>query len=303
MPGEETRRAGKPVRRSQARAPSPLHQGRRGGDVGAKAGRRDRGDAAPRAGGGPARGGVHEVVVRLGALGARCAWRCSRWRWRRPRRGSPAGARRRAGPARSPASRLPVCEPAVAMSPPRLTSTPVPRRSCTSRAQRSAATALAVAPRSSWVPAGIVRRRPSSFSVRHPAGRRTTVTGALRGAPAGCRGRSRDPPAPSRSWGRRRRRSHGPRRWPPARGRQHGTEVGGAVRVSAPASSARCRRGSGCTRPRCGPSSSSTRALASASAEGSVTTRRHVVLQSSQSRVAVITSRPTWRVSSSRCPW
>ena len=72
--------------------------------------------------------------------------------------------------------------------------------------------------------------------------------------------------------------------------------------VAARASSARCRRGTGCTRPRCAPSSSSTRTVASSSAEASVTTRRHAVLHSSQSRAAVITSRPRWRASSSRCP-
>ena len=47
----------------------------------------------------------------------------------------------------------------------------MPRRSATSAAARSAATALAVAPRSSSSPAGIVRRRPTSRS-RPPAGDR-----------------------------------------------------------------------------------------------------------------------------------
>jgi hypothetical protein len=51
--------------------------------------------------------------------------------------------------------------PAVATSPPSATSTPVPQARATSAALQSAAQALAVAPKSSLVPAGTVRVSPS----------------------------------------------------------------------------------------------------------------------------------------------
>ena len=64
--------------------------------------------------------------------------------------------------------------PAVEMSPPRLTSTPQPTASWMARAARSAAHALAVAPRSSFTPRGIlsVQRSRSSSTALHPAEQR-----------------------------------------------------------------------------------------------------------------------------------
>ena len=63
--------------------------------------------------------------------------------------------------------------PATAMSPPRLTSTPQPSRSASSVAARSAAHALAVAPRSSRTPGGTVSSRPSSRTSCQLTSRRT----------------------------------------------------------------------------------------------------------------------------------
>ena len=60
--------------------------------------------------------------------------------------------------------------PAVAMSPPRLMSTPLPVARWTRSAQRSAAIALAVAPRSSTTPGGTVTTRSSRVTIDHLAG-------------------------------------------------------------------------------------------------------------------------------------
>ena len=72
--------------------------------------------------------------------------------------------------------------PATAMSPPNETSTPQPSWTAISRAARSAAQALAVAPRSSNVPGAMVSVEPtgSRSTDRHPgtgpAPRRSPVT-------------------------------------------------------------------------------------------------------------------------------
>ncbi len=58
--------------------------------------------------------------------------------------------------------------PATARSPPRLTRTPQPRRPAISSAQRSAAQALAVAPRSSWAPRE--QPQPAQLLVKLDAG-------------------------------------------------------------------------------------------------------------------------------------
>ncbi len=81
--------------------------------------------------------------------------------------------------------------PATLMSPPRLTSTPQPNSAATRAADRSAASALAVAPRSSMTPAGTVtwRRAASSRTCRQP--------------PAGASGRRKGrvrPRARAQSW-------------------------------------------------------------------------------------------------------
>ena len=78
--------------------------------------------------------------------------------------------------------------PAVAMSPPSETSTPIPSSPDTTRAHRSAAQAFAVAPRSSVMSAGTVTTRCSgSTSMRcHPgAGRRTTRMPSVRRTTSG----------------------------------------------------------------------------------------------------------------------
>ena len=66
LPSCDTRRAGSPVSRSQARASRALDHGGGGGGVGAQGSRRDDGDAAPGAAAAEAGGGVDEVVPRLG---------------------------------------------------------------------------------------------------------------------------------------------------------------------------------------------------------------------------------------------
>ena len=124
-------------------------------------------------------------------------------------------------------------------------------------------------------------------SARHPAGRRTTTRERAPVASylAGCRGRSRARPAPSRGWGRPRRRSRGP----PSRAAATSSASSG-LSSAAPSSSCtqrhqlavRTEPAAGLLDPRPAPRRRGRSPPRSAAA--SVTTRRHAVLQSSQSR-------------------
>ena len=162
---------GQPARRR------PAHDdGRRAGDVRVDAGGGRDAGRAPARGGHVARARVDDVVHGPAA---------------------PAPAPSEAVPevARPPAVRVtvsrgrrvprvvvadtPTCQPpgrrpALATSPPRLTSTPQPARSAARAAMRSAASALAVAPRSSQTPRGARNVRSLGVPLQpSPAGRRT----------------------------------------------------------------------------------------------------------------------------------
>ena len=78
--------------------------------------------------------------------------------------------------------------PATAMSPPRLTSTPQPRASASLAAERSAAHAFAVAPRSRRTPAGrdTSRAASSNLTCRHPG---TALTRNVTGGPSAATSR------------------------------------------------------------------------------------------------------------------
>ena len=145
--------------------------------------------------------------------------------------------------------------PATARSPPRETRTPAPVASWTRRAQRSAAKALAVEPRSSSTPGGM-RTRPrvrSTVTRRQPAA--GTISIAVRLCSPRRRRRSRDP-SRARACARPTVGSTSP----PRRGgrverdaeRVEQERAGGerAARRSGSAATARSRRGSGCRRGR-----------------------------------------------------
>ena len=162
------------VRASQAGACLAEHD--RGGARGVRVDAGRGGDARrpPDLGRRAARARIDDVVA-LDAVGAPAAHAsCSRSRARRcaarssgPRRRGRGGRRSRARAIRRAGG-----VPATAMSPPRLTSTPLPSSSAMRRAARSAANALPVAPRSSSTPRGmrIVRRSRSSRTCRQLVG-------------------------------------------------------------------------------------------------------------------------------------
>ena len=136
----------------------------------------------------PAAGARVDDVVELAAARLPAAHRRARGREpaaRRARRPAPAGRAVRRGRRRSGSASRPGGLPATATSPPSDTSTPdAGDRSAAAAAMRSAATAFAVAPRSSSTPAGRQTGSAtpsSSISRQRPASSLETSTSPRRG--------------------------------------------------------------------------------------------------------------------------